>query len=724
MTINRQFVFLIACLGGLVAAVPSLSSFAAGETAAADGETQLAVVDTPVGTSPPKVPFKLDPLDAHPRTSLTVVEQLRHAHYLPKELNDTSSSATFDKYLDSLDGAKSYLLASDIAEFEDYRYSLDDALKRGKLKPAFTIFNRYQNRVVDRLEWVIARLEQGITDIDFEISEQLEIDRENAPWAATTTQIDDLWRRRIKASVLSMKLNGKDLEEIQTVLTKRYKNRLKQAKQIREEDAFQLYMNAYASTYDPHTSYLSPRSSETFNINMSLSLEGIGAVLRTEDDYTEVVSLVTGGPADKSGKIKPDDKIVSVAQGDRGAMIDVVGWRLDDVVALIRGHKGSVVRLEIESGDDSAVKVVRMTREAVQLEDQSAQKKVLNINRGGVEHKIGIIEVPTFYVDIAAERRRDPNFKSTTRDVRNLIDELKAEGIESLIIDLRNNGGGSLREADLLTGLFIKSGPTVQVKTARRRANIYADEDDKIAWDGPMAVLVNRLSASASEIFAGAIQDYGRGLIIGSQTFGKGTVQTLIPLNRGQLKITQAKFYRISGQSTQHQGVLPDIEFPELYDNDRIGESSLDDALPWDVIQPAIYDSFGDFSSVLGDLKSQHQARTVTDPQFDYLRSLTSRNEQNRKKTHVSLREKTRIAEKEEDDAWRLGVENKLRVAQGKVALKTLKELEDLEEENEDEETPPEEDAMVNETGHILIDYIQLQRQIAAVELNKTTAVQ
>ena len=721
MTINRQFILLIACLGGILAAAASLASGAAAANATATGNDQAQLA---TAVQEPREPFKLSPLDAHARTSLTVVEQLRHAHYLPKELNDSSSSATFDKFLDSLDGAKSYLLASDIAEFEAYRYKLDDALKRGKLTPAFTMFNRYQNRVVDRLEWIIAYLDNGgVEKIDFDVEERLEIDRENAPWASTTEQIDDLWRRRIKASVLSMKLNDKEADEIQTVLTKRYKNRLKQAKQIREEDAFQLYMNAYASTYDPHTSYLSPRSSETFNINMSLSLEGIGAVLRTEDDYTEVVSLVTGGPADKSGKIKPDDRIISVAQGERGAMIDVVGWRLDDVVALIRGHKGSVVRLEIESGDESTTKEVRMTREAVQLEDQSAQKKVLTIDRGGVMHKIGIIEVPTFYVDIAAERRREPNFKSTTRDVRNLINELKAEGIESLIIDLRNNGGGSLREADLLTGLFIKSGPTVQVKTARRRANIYADEDDQIAWDGPMAVLVNRLSASASEIFAGAIQDYGRGLIVGSQTFGKGTVQTLIPLNRGQLKITQAKFYRISGQSTQHQGVIPDVEFPELYDNERIGESSLDDALPWDVIKPAIYDSFGDFSPLLDDLNRQHLSRTATDPQFDYLRALTGRNELNRKKTHISLREKTRLAEKADDDSWRLGVENKLRLAKGKEALKTLKELEDLEEETEDEETAPEEDAMVNETGHILIDYIQLQQQVAAVELNKDTAV-
>ena len=421
MTINRQLVLSFSLLAGAIGGCYALAISAepseltelteqtgeaggAAVAAAAEPNTAIAKADPNLASvgraTSPEPLFHLDPLDVHPRTSLTVVEQLRTAHYIPKGLNDDASSATFDKYLESLDGGRSYLLASDVSEFENYRYKLDDALKRGKLKPAFDMFNRYQNRVVNRLEYMLNQLEGGIEDINFEIDERLEIDRENSAWPASEEQLDDLWRRRLKANVLSMKLNGKDLEEIQSVLTKRYKNRLKQTRLIRSEDAFQVYMNAFASTYDPHTSYLSPRTSETFNINMSLSLEGIGAVLRTSDDYTEVVSLVTAGPADKSGQIEPADRIVSVGQGERGELIDVVGWRLDDVVELVRGPKGSIVRLEIQpsEGEYTELKEIRMVREAVQLEEQSAQKRVLTITDAGRERKIGVIEVPTFYV--------------------------------------------------------------------------------------------------------------------------------------------------------------------------------------------------------------------------------------------------------------------------------------------------------------------------------------
>ena len=735
MTINRQLVLSISLFASVAAGCYALAISAETPTASAETTAGSIAAAPSVAKADPdltsvssaasdSVLFHLDPLDVHPRTSLTVVEQLRSNHYLPKGLNDEASSATFDKYLESLDGGRSYLLASDVTEFEEYRYKLDDALKRGKLEPAFDMFNRYQNRVVNRLEYMLQQLAGGIQDMSFEVDERLEIDRENSAWPADEEALNDLWRRRLKANVLSMKLNGKELEEIQSVLTKRYKNRLKQTRLIRSEDAFQVYMNAFASTYDPHTSYLSPRTSETFNINMSLSLEGIGAVLRTSDDYTEVVSLVTAGPADKSGEIMPADRIVSVGQGERGELIDVVGWRLDDVVELVRGPKGSIVRLEVQpsEGDYTEIKEIRMVREAVQLEEQSAQKRVLTITDAGRERKIGIIEVPTFYVDMRAQQRRDPNYKSTTRDVRRLIEELRAEGIEGLVIDLRNNGGGSLQEADMLTGLFIKSGPTVQVKSARRRANVYADRDESIAWEGPMAVLVNRLSASASEIFAGAIQDYDRGLVLGSQTFGKGTVQTLIPLNRGQLKITQAKFYRISGQSTQHQGVIPDIEFPELYDVERIGESSLDDALPWDVIQPAIFESYdATLDPLIAELRTRHEQRTAADPDFDYLRSLSAKSEENRARTHISLSEKRRLEEKAADDAWRLDLENTLRVANGETVLKNLDELKELEkaEDAADEEQPAEKDAMLRESGHILIDLITARRQVAALELGK-----
>jgi carboxyl-terminal processing protease len=677
---------------------------------------------TPAYTFP--IPEALHPLDVHPRTSLSIVEQLRHNHYLQKPLDDAASSELFDKYIDLLDSGHAYFLASDIQALEKYRYALDDALKRGDLDPAFDIFNRYQVRLEERLEFLITELGQGLKKMNFNTNETIEIERKHAPWAATTAELDDLWRKRLKAAVLAMKLNGKQLDEIQDVLTKRYKNRLKQATQTNSEDAFQVYVNAYASTYDPHTQYFSPRTSENFNINMSLSLEGIGAVLRTEDDYTEVVRLVPAGPADKAGALKPSDRIIGVGQGETGKLIDVVGWRLDDVVELIRGPKASVVRLEIipAAAEDSKTRIVSITRNTVELEEQSAQKKVLTLQQGGVPHKIGIIEIPTFYVDFKAVQEGNPDYKSTTRDVHALIDQLKAENVEGIIIDLRNNGGGSLQEADSLTGLFIKSGPTVQVKTANRRANIYADTDDEIAWDGPLAVMVNRLSASASEIFAGAIQDYGRGLIIGSQTFGKGTVQTLIPLNRGQLKITQAKFYRVSGESTQHEGVKPDVEFPEVYDTDKIGESSLEDSMPWDEIKPAVYTHATQIQSVLQVLVDKHKDRVANDPDFDYLRALMQKSHEASKKTEISLNEAVRIKEKQDDDAWRLGIENKLRAAKGEPLLKSIEELDaklDAEEaevdSGDDAKKNLEDDAMIREGALVLIDYVNQTRQVASI---------
>jgi carboxyl-terminal processing protease len=690
----------------------------AGSIAASDTtDPQQVALATPV-------PAALSPLDVHPRTSLTIVEQLRHNHYLHKALDDAASSEVFDKYLDLLDAGRAYFLASDVQAFEKYRYSLDDALKRGDLDPAFEMFNRYQSRLEERLEYLLNELAKGLGTMDFTTDETIEIERKDVPWPATRAELDDLWRKRLKASVLQMKLNGKELPEIQELLTKRYKNRLKQATQTNSEDAFQLYVNAFAATYDPHTQYFSPRTSENFNINMSLSLEGIGAVLRTDDEYTEVVRLVPAGPADKSGLLHPADRIIGVGQGSSGKMIDVVGWRLDDVVELIRGPKDSVVRLEIAppDGKDGPTRTIDIVRNTVQLEEQSAQKKLLTLNYGGREHKIGVVVIPTFYVDFKAIQQGEEEFKSTTRDVRVLIEKLKAEGMEGLIIDLRNNGGGSLQEADTLTGLFIKSGPTVQVKSGRRSPNVYADKDDAVAWDGPMAVLVNRLSASASEIFAGAIQDYERGLVIGSQTFGKGTVQTLIPLNRGQLKITQAKFYRVSGQSTQHQGVLPDIEFPEVYDTERIGESALDDALPWDRIEPAVYPQSHDVDMVRDALRTKHSQRVANDPDFLYLKALRQRAEEERAKTVLSLNEATRRAEKAADDAWRLGVENALRTAKGKPAYTSIDQIEGVDEEADadlEADTPADsdhDDALLNETALIVLDYIGMHHQIAQAE--------
>ena len=665
-------------------------------------------------------PVQVAPRSEHSRTSLAIVDQLRQHHFLTRKLDDGLSSELFDKYLEDLDPGRAYFYHADVEALEErYRHELDEALRRGDLRPAFEIFNLFQERVTERLEHVLNLVGAGLDRLDFAREEQLQIERENADWPAGETAMNDLWRRRLKASVLSMSMNGRDLDAIEEALEKRYRNRLKQTARVRSEDAFALYVNAFASTYDPHTQYFSPRTSENFNINMSLSLEGIGAVLEMQDEYTSVRRLVPAGPADKNGGLKASDRIVGVGQGETGVIVDVVGWRLDEVVSLIRGPKGSVVRLQV-IGDDGATadaRLVNITRNTVLLEEQSAQKRILALEAGGVERKIGIIEVPTFYADFRG-MRRDPNARSSTRDVSRLIGELKAEGVEGIVVDLRNNGGGSLQEAQGLTGLFIESGPVVQVRVQRRDPHVQADADADVDWDGPLAVVVNRLSASASEIFAGAIQDYGRGIVTGSRTFGKGTVQTLFPLNRGQLKVTQAKYYLPSGQSTQHQGVVPDIKFPETYDPHRVGESALEDAMPWDKTRPAEFRETRDVTPFLDSLQQRHQARVEADPDFEYLRALATRNAEERARTHISLNRETRERERADYEDWRLGLENELLLAKGEAPVASLEELDEAVGE------PPEadEDPMLRETAMILLDYIGMARQVAMVDASAAPA--
>lgn len=634
--------------------------------------------DFVIETSAPQ----LAPLAVHPRTAQIVVEQLRHNHFVDLKVDDDLSSQMFDNYINALDPGRYYFVASDIAEFERYRYDLDNLLGRGDLLPAFQMFNRLQQRLLDRSAYAQRKISGGLEDLDFATDQTIQIKREDAPWPATQTEQDQLWDRRIQSQVLSMKLNDKNLEEIAETLGKRYRNQQKVTLRNRSEDAFQTFINAFASTFDPHTQYFSPRTSTNFNINMSLSLEGIGAVLQTDEDATKIVRLVPAGPADKSGDLKPADTISAVGQGTRGPMIDVVGWRLDDVVELIRGPKDSTVRLAVSSddADSNETRIVTIVRNTIKLEEQAAQAKVITLEEQGVQSRIGVIDIPTFYLDFKGQQDRTPDYRSTTRDVTRLINQLKAEGIDGLIIDLRNNGGGSLQEADTMTSLFIPSGPTVQVKSSRSQPTVYSNDDDSVIYSGPMAVMVNRLSASASEIFAGAMQDYGRALVLGGQTFGKGTVQTMIPLNRGQLKLTAAKFYRVSGQSTQNQGVIPDIEFPSLFDRDAIGESTLDGAMPWDVIDAARYHPFSELSPYIFDLQTRHMERTKSDPHFNYYRALTRKAEERSGRTHLSLNEAQRRVEKEEDDLWRLELENTLRAATGKVVAKTLEELEELEE--------------------------------------------
>ncbi|TVS16242.1 MAG: tail-specific protease [Gammaproteobacteria bacterium] len=694
----------------------------------------------------------LKPEDTHARTSINVIEQLTRHHYVRQRLDDDLSSQILDRYLEMLDPQRSYFLASDIESFEGYRYVLDDALRKGDLEPAFKIFNRYQQRLRDRLEFTLGLIADGLEDLDFSTDDSIETDRSESPWLVDEAAMDDLWTRRLKANVLSMRLNDRDFDAIRESLERRYSNRLSRSAQTNSEDAFQLYMNAVATSFDPHTQYFSPRTSENFNINMSLSLEGIGAVLRSEDEFTTVVRLVPAGPADKSSLLNPSDRIVGVGQEDDD-IVDVIGWRLDDVVDLIRGPAGSKVRLDVVpagSGPGAQPHQISLVREAVKLEEQSAQRRVLNVERNGREHKIGVIEIPTFYIDFKALQAGDPEYKSTTRDVRRLIEELEAEGVEGIVVDLRNNGGGSLQEASALTGLFIKAGPTVQVRSASGRVDLFNDEGGDVAWDGPLAVLVNRLSASASEIFAGAIQDYQRGLVLGGQTFGKGTVQTLIPLNRGQLKLTQAKFYRVSGQSTQHQGIIPDIEFPELFDQEKIGESTLSDALPWDVIRPTRFRREQSLAPMISMLETRHQSRVEQDPEFAYLNELVRRNREQAARTTLSLNEAQRRQEKADEEAWRVDLENRRRLASGKQPIEDMEQLRQLSAAGEasgavpggppplsslDEDGMPAEgeaaddesgqiaardtdevDGLLQETGKILIDFVTLRQSVAELD--------
>lgn len=648
--------------------------------------------------------------------SLNVVELLKRHHYNKPPLNDERSEKIYQGYLKMLDPSRSYFIASDIAEFDQWRTRFDDLLKNGDLQPGFVIYKRHLERLQSRLQFTLNMLENGVDTLDFDTDETLLIDRENAPWVKDLAELDDLWRKRVKDEVLRLKIAGKEPKAIQELLTKRYNNQLARLKQTRGEDVFQAYINAFAMSYDPHTTYLSPDNAENFDINMSLSLEGIGAVLQSDNEHVKVVRLVPAGPAEKSKQIAPADKIIGVAQGSK-EMVDVIGWRLDEVVKLIRGPKGSQVRLEVipasNAPNDQTSKVVAITREAVKLEEQAAKKSILNLKHDNRDYKLGVIEIPAFYLDFKAFRAGDPNYKSTTRDVKRLLTELEKEKVDGVVIDLRNNGGGSLQEATELTGLFIDQGPTVLVRNSDGRVDVLADENTGIYYKGPMAVLVNRLSASASEIFAGAMQDYHRALILGGQTFGKGTVQTIQPLNHGELKLTLAKFYRVSGQSTQHQGVIPDIRYPDIMDTKEIGESALPEALPWDSIKPAIKPELDPIKPFLAELQSRFEGRTAQNPDFTFARERLQLAQKLMEETTVSLNETKRRAQQTDIEGQQLAIENSRRKAKGESLLNKLKEEDEDALPVEDEKTKPEDDAYLAESGRILLDYLGLNTRLA-----------
>lgn len=655
-------------------------------------------------------------------------------HYKPRALDDALSAEIYKRYLDALDGERLFFLAEDIEKFDAWRTRLDDAIRTGNLQPVFDIFNLYVQRVGERVAHARALVEK---DFDFSRDETWRYDRKDQPWAADRAELDELWRQYVKNDALRLKLAGRKDEEIRKTLDKRYANLESRIRQLKSEDVFQTFMNAYATAIEPHTGYMTPRTSENFNISMRLSLEGIGAVLQRQDEFVVIRSIVPGGPAAMSGKIKPGDRIVAVGQGRSGPMTDVVGWRVDDVVELIRGPKDSVVRIDVlpaEAGLDGKHEQVAIVRDKIKLEEQAAKRSILTIDTEEGQRRIGVITLPTFYQDFDARRRNDPDYTSATRDVARLLAELKAERVDGVVMDLRNNGGGSLNEAIELTGLFIDSGPVVQVREAGGRVSVESDRSGGVAWDGPLAVLTNRASASASEIFAAAIQDYGRGLIIGEQTFGKGTVQNLIDLDRwprnetarfGQVRLTVAQFFRPAGGSTQHKGVLPDIQFPVTLDASEYGESSYDNALPWTKIAPAPHPRLGDFGPLLPLLAKRHEARVAEDPEFQWWREDVAEYRAQRARKEISLNIDVRRAERERIEARRKAREE-ARKALGIDAPSLARSSSDdglqaderdvaadAAAEREQERRP---DALLRESAAILADAIDLlsrDRQLA-----------
>ncbi|WP_163650084.1 carboxy terminal-processing peptidase [Modicisalibacter sp. 'Wilcox'] len=654
------------------------------------------------------------PTDAQRQASTEVADSLEYGHYADVTLDDAWSRRAFDRFLDVLDSQRAYLLQGDVDDFGDLRTSLDDAVTQGRLDRVYALYGRYQQRLETRLKWLLKQVDDGL-DFDYTGQGRLALDRESAAWARDEGALDTLWQKRLKNAALSLSLSDQSPEAVQKTLHDRYEGQLSRVSQTKPEDVLELFMAAVTGTVDPHTEYFSPRQSESFDIQMRLSLEGIGALLQTEGEYVKVASLVPGGPAAKSGVLQPADRIVGVGQGKSGEMVNVVGMRLDDVVELIRGPKGSTVRLDVipaKAVDVTRSHVVKIVRDTVELEDQAASSEVVTVHRDDGDHRIGVIKIPTFYVDFDAWQAGEEDYRSSTRDVAKEIKKLKAQNVEGILLDLRNNGGGALQEANSLVGLFIDRGPTVQVRDARGRISLYGDTDSGVAYDGPLGVLVNRLSASASEIFAGAIQDYGRGLIIGSQTFGKGTVQTLSDLSHGQIKLTRAKFYRVSGESTQLRGVTPDITFPSLIDPQTIGESSLDNALPWDTVRAVQYRRYGHPSTYLDTLKARHRQRVEQEPNFLYLEQQASLIKKLREQqTSVSLNREQRQREMDAQEKEELALENRRRRALGLEPLAHWVDARGSDTNGDGEQTPdPIDRAQVIEGSQIVLDYARLQQ--------------
>ena len=675
--------------------------------------------------------YALAPASAQSDTLKEIIEVIEDRHYASRRYDDGLSAQHFTAYLDALDPQRMFFDADDIDLFSQWRLALDNAGRAGDLAPAFTMFNKYHDELKDRLTGILNTLPETIESFDYEVEEYLDIDRSAMPWAQDDAELDERWRKRIKNQALSLLLAEKAPEEIPETLERRYQSQLKRLGQYNAQDVFQIYANTLAEQYDPHTNYFSPRRAENFDINMSLSFEGIGAILQIDDEYAKVTRLVPAGPADKQGGLRPSDLIMGVGQGETGPIEDVIGWRLDEIVDLIRGPRDTTVRLEVipDKGKADQRRVVPIRRNEVKLEEQAAQKQIIEFtDEDGQAHSVGVIDIPAFYIDFEAYRQGDKFYRSTTRDVKKLVDELVSDGVEGIVIDLRDNGGGSLQEANQLTGLFIEYGPTVQIRSAESRVWRDGKRRRSQYYEGPLAVMINRLSASASEIFAGAIQDYGRGIIVGEQSFGKGTVQSLVPLQEGQLKITESKFYRVSGGSTQHRGVVPDINYPSLFDPEKIGESALDNALAWDQIAPTRFNRYNNYDSIIPTLASLHNARAANDPDYQFLQDQVDLAQGARAISVLPLQQSGRIAMRDEQEALALAIENKRRLSKGLEPLETLDTDDDVPESTptvsneetalphndvevedaaDDEAATP--DVLLLETGKILVDSISLR---------------
>lgn len=632
-----------------------------------------------------------------------IVKALENGHYVKRSIDDAMSSKILDQYLKRLDPRKQLFTLQDIEKFESFRYSFDDDLRRGRLDKAYRIFNVYFERAKTRNEYIQTRIAEWETYFDFYQDDSIIINYDLREWQKDLQALNLLWDKELKSHIISLLLDENKPESVTDTLEKIYTSRKSRLLQTESDDIFQIFMNIVTAGFDPHTQYLPPRLSEDFDIHMSKSLEGIGAVLQNEYEYTKVIRLIPKGPADKSAQLMPGDKIIGVGQGETGEIIDTIGQRIDHVVKLIRGPKNTYVRLKIiPAKKNRSAKTIQIKRDRVKLEEQSAKKSLISIKQGDRTFRIGVIELPDFYIDFNGSRSGNKDYKSASKDVARLINELQKEKIEGLIVDLRDNGGGSLTEAKDLVGLFLTAGPVVQIKHQR---GVYSlnDENPAVAYRGPLIVMINRMSASASEIFAGAIKDYHRGIIVGSRTFGKGTVQDMVSLGEGKLKITRAKFYRVSGESTQHLGVLPDIAYPALYDVDDTGESSLDGALPWDTTRKSVYHPYPELTQIISSLDHNYKTRAQNDPGIAYLENRIEMASSFDDQTSQSLNLDVRRQKKESLEKKELELENQFRAASGQELLKNLEEI--------DTKRSDVKEIMMKQTQFIMADFITMSEQ-------------